>query len=91
MGNKGHHDDIRKTNTPPKVIFNARNLQADPTTQFNLIRSFADKSNIRRRNPDALSQLEEKSADTLRNGTAWVVSLRILMSQSFQRWTPTRL
>ena len=48
--NKSHHDDIRKTNTPPKVIFNARNLQADPTTQFKLVKSFADKSNIRRRN-----------------------------------------
>ena len=77
---RGHHDDIRKTNSPPKVIFNTRNLQADPTTQFNLIRSFADKSNIRRRNPNALSQLKKKSADTLRNGTAWVVALRILIS-----------
>ena len=25
-----HHDDIRKTNTPPKVIFNARNLSGRP-------------------------------------------------------------
>ena len=32
----------------------------------------------------ALSQLKKKSADTLRNGTAWVVSLRILMSQAFK-------
>jgi len=81
---RGNHDDIRKTNTPPKVIFNARNLQADPMPQFNLVNSFVDKSNIRRRNPDALSQLKRKSPSTLQNGTAWVIALRILISQAFK-------
>ena len=78
---RGHHDDFRRTNTPPRMIFNARDLRADPIPQFNLVKSFADKSNIRRLNPDALDQLKKKSADTLRNGTAWVVALKILTSQ----------
>ena len=87
---RGHHDDIRKTNTPPKVIFNARNLQADPMPQFNLVKSFADKSNIRRLNPDALSQLKK-----IRRYTTEWYSLGSCFENiditSFQRRSPTRL